>query len=60
MPVHACVGGGAEGEREGETDLHIFFGEMSILLFCSCLYWVILLLNYKSCLYILDTGPLSG
>ena len=42
--------------------LYIFFGEMSIQVFCPLFNWVVgyfLLLSWMSCLYILEIKPLS-
>ena len=39
-------------------DLHVF-GEMSVQVVCPFFDWVFMLLSCMSCLYILETRPLS-
>lgn len=37
----------------------VFFGEVSVQIFCSFIYWVICFLSFESSLYIPDTDPFS-
>ena len=39
--------------------LSVFFGEVSIYVFCPFLNWLSLILSYMSYLYILEINPLS-
>ena len=41
--------------------LHVFFGQMSIHIFCELFVWIVwyLVLRCMSCLYVLDINPLS-
>lgn len=37
----------------------VLFGEGSVQIFCSFIYWVICFLSFESSLYIPDTDPFS-